>query len=187
MSPAQRFFWIGCALEAALCLLALGLNGLSGRALWADLHWNQTHLLAGLLATLPALALFVLTLHASHGPLGRLRSFLEGTIRPLFNQWTLWQLLLISLLAGLGEELLFRGAVQGLLVDWLGLLPGLILASLLFGACHPMTLAYLMITTLIGLYLGSLWIVTGNLLAPIVTHALYDFLALLYLLHYRQP
>jgi membrane protease YdiL (CAAX protease family) len=35
------------------------------------------------------------------------------------------------------------------------------------------------------LYLGWLWLASGNLLAPIITHGLYDFLALAYLTRRR--
>ena len=34
---------------------------------------------------------------------------------------------------------------------------------------------------LIGAYLGLLWLLSRNLLAPMITHALYDFGALVYL------
>ena len=37
-------------------------------------------------------------------------------------------------------------------------------------------------TAIAGLYLGALWLVSGNLLAPILAHACYDFLALLWFL-----
>lgn len=184
---SQRFFWIGCAFELALSIVALGLNALLGQPLWSNLSWDPQACVAGVAATFPALGLFFLTVHASKGPLLHLKEFLNTAIRPLFQNWSLWQLLLISLLAGLGEELLFRGVVQGNLTRWLGVIPGLMLASLLFGACHPMTKSYLIITTFIGVYLGALWIVTGNLLAPIITHALYDFLALVYFLRFSKP
>ena len=40
-----------------------------------------------------------------------------------------------------------------------------------------------MLAGLIGIYLGWLLAATDNLLVPIVAHAAYDFLALVYLLH----
>ena len=178
---SRRFFWIGCALEAGLTLVAITINALARRPLLSDLDWNPAHAWAGCLATLPVLALFLFLMRSSQGPLGGLRSYLQHQIRPLFVGWNTGQLLLISLLAGFGEELLFRGVIQSGLTHWLGTVPGLVLGSLIFGACHPMTAAYLVVTTFMGVYLGSLWIITGNLLAPVITHALYDFLALVYL------
>ena len=55
------------------------------------------------------------------------------------------------------------------------------MASLLFGIAHAITPAYLVLAALIGEYLGGLWLWTGNLLAPIIAHAGYDFIALWYL------
>ena len=41
---------------------------------------------------------------------------------------------------------------------------------------------YAVIATLVGAYLGVLWFAAGNLLAPITTHAFYDFVAPVYFL-----
>ena len=38
-----------------------------------------------------------------------------------------------------------------------------------------------MIATLLGAYLGGVWIPTGNLLTVIIAHAIYDFVALVIL------
>ena len=86
------------------------------------------------------------------------------------------------LTAGVGEEVLFRGFLQGALGQWLGTGPGLVLASVVFGAAHPVTPAYVLIASVIGVYLGGLWLVSGNLLVPMLAHGLYDFVALLMLL-----
>lgn len=79
----------------------------------------------------------------------------------------LWQALLLAILSAGGEELFFRGALQPN-VGWLA-------ASLLFGLMHigpgrdyvPWTV----FAILVGGLLGWLFIATGNLLAPIVAHA----------------
>ena len=54
----------------------------------------------------------------------------------------------------------------------------LLLASLLFGLAHAITRTYVVLATVFGIYLGWLWTASGNLLVPIVAHALYDFVAL---------
>src|SRR5262249_54526611 len=61
---------------------------------------------------------------------------------------------------------------------WLGLAA----ASVLFGLLHAVTPTYAVLATLMGGYLGGLWMATGNILAPIIVHALYDFVVLYYLL-----
>jgi membrane protease YdiL (CAAX protease family) len=62
----------------------------------------------------------------------------------------------------------------------------LLVASLIFGACHWITPAYAAVASLIGFYLGWLLLATGNLWTPIVAHAFYDFLALVYLVKCKR-
>jgi membrane protease YdiL (CAAX protease family) len=45
---------------------------------------------------------------------------------------------------------------------------------------------YLVLAGLIGLYLGGIWLATGNLLVPIIAHAMYDFVALVYFVKTRK-
>jgi uncharacterized protein len=85
------------------------------------------------------------------------------------------------LLAGLGEELLFRGVLQPVLARWLGVAGGLVVSNVLFGLLHPLIWTYIVLSFLLGLYLGALGLWSGNLLVVIVAHGLYDFLALCYL------
>ena len=63
----------------------------------------------------------------------------------------------------------------------------LALASLLFAAAHLITWTYALIVAFIGAYLGLLLIWTGNLLTPMITHAVYDFIALVYFLRLYRP
>lgn len=184
---SQRFFWFGCGLEAALG--ALGGLGL----LWQGrpfAEWWQPEARAiglGLGATIPLLLFFHRTMTSVRGPFAPLRFWLEATVRPLMRPWTVGQIAMVSILAGVGEELLFRGAIQGWAGARWGPAAGLILASGLFGAAHCVSLRYALLTVLVGVYLGLLMQVTGSLLAPVLTHALYDFVALVYLLRIHRP
>jgi hypothetical protein len=144
--------------------------------------WDPAAIAWGAAATLPLLLALWLCTRFPLGPLKALKRVVQQSIVPIFGGCTLVDFALISLVAGIGEEMLFRGVVQEGLSQlsaspWLAL--GL--ASLLFGLVHPITTTYAVLAALIGLYLGALWLATGNLLVPIVTHALYDFGALLYL------
>jgi membrane protease YdiL (CAAX protease family) len=108
----------------------------------------------------------------------RLMEAVEDRVAPLFAGASAGHLAAVALLAGLGEEALFRGVVQEALA---GPLPGwaaLLLASLIFGALHWVTATYATLAAIVGGYLGLLYLITGNLLAPIVTHVLYDLVAL---------
>lgn len=73
----------------------------------------------------------------------------------------------LALLSGFGEELLFRGALQPR-VGWFA-------ASLLFGLVHVGPgrdfLPWTVFAILAGGLFGGLFLATGNLVAPIVAHA----------------
>jgi membrane protease YdiL (CAAX protease family) len=168
--------------EGGLAPLALLLGRLLGRPALAGFAWSGRDALAGALATLPMLALLGALVRWPVGPLARIKRFFDREVGPLLRSRPWHDLLLVSLAAGVGEEMLFRGVIQGVLGDWLGLWAGLAVASLVFGACHPITPAYAVIAAGLGAYLGAVWLLTGNLLAAIVAHGLYDFLALLVLL-----
>ena len=136
-------------------------------------EWDLEALLWGALAALPPLSLLFWMLSPGGQDLefvGRIRSVLSEHIGGTVASLQLWQMALIALAAGIGEEVLFRGALQPRM--------GLLLTSLLFGLLHPFTLAYAVIVTAFGLYLGWLQEKGGNLLLPITTHAIYDFVAL---------
>ena len=108
-------------------------------------------------------------------------------LQPLFGKWSILQLLVISVIAGISEEAFFRGAIQGSLADRVNVILAVVLASALFGAFHLITWTYAIIAAFIGAYLGLLWIWTGDLMTPMITHAVYDFVALVYFLRiYRS-
>ena len=69
------------------------------------------------------------------------------------------------------EELLFRGVLHPL--------AGPFWSNVLFGLAHFITPTYAVLAGLLGAYLGGLLELSENLLAPIITHGLYDFLAFL--------
>ncbi len=147
-------------------------------------------LLWGLIATAPMLLMFYITYRFPIGPLRKLRRVVEELLVPLFAKASLLQLALISLAAGVGEELLFRGLLQSALTEqfegeqrWLW---PLVIASVGFGICHWITTAYAVLAALIGVYLGLLYLRTGNIVAPILAHALYDFVALVFLVKIRS-
>ncbi|QBM17798.1 hypothetical protein MARI_19190 [Marinobacter sp. JH2] len=93
-------------------------------------------------------------------------------------------LLLLSLLAGVGEELLFRGAIQGGLLQYTEQWTAVIVASLLFGLVHYVSFTYFVIATGLGLVLGTAYQLSGSLIMVMVWHAVYDVLALYFLLNY---
>ncbi len=113
----------------------------------------------------------------------------DEMVSPMFGECRVGDLLLISVLAGIGEELLFRGLIHEVLAGWL--LPwwgeeaaaaaSLVVVSGLFGAAHWLSKEYALFAMVMGLLLGWMALATGNLLASMVAHGVYDFGALLML------
>jgi membrane protease YdiL (CAAX protease family) len=139
----------------------------------------------GLVATGPLIVGLVVIDHFPLGPLAKLREATEEVVLQMFRGASFVQLAAVSIAAGLGEELLFRGLVQAGLTNLIGgpLAPwiALAVASILFGVCHWLSTTYAILAMLAGAYFGLLLILTGNLWTPIVAHAAYDLLALIYL------
>lgn len=172
--------------EAGLAPFSIVVGWMLGHLPLQSFSWNGRDALIGAVAALPLFLLFLSMLRWPVGPLCRLKDLCELEVVPLFRE-SLWsELALISLSAGVGEEMLFRGVFQATFMEWFGTLWGVVLAGLLFGLLHPMSVTYIAIAGLLGLYLGAIWIYNGNLLTVMVTHALYDFIALAYLIRLRS-
>ena len=140
-------------------------------------------LLAWTAAGLAAMgALWWLEESAPWESLRRFRAFVDGELGSFFAPLTTAQIAVISAAAGIGEELLFRWALQGGLAAILGGAAGTALAwlavSLLFGLAHAVTWMYAAIATAMGLILGGLMIASGSVLPAILAHAIFDFAAI---------
>lgn len=81
----------------------------------------------------------------------------------------------LALLSAVGEELLFRGAIQPV--------AGLVLASTIFALLHigpdGRLSTWSLWTFIAGLLLGSMYEHTGNLIVPMVTHFVVNFYSLM--------
>ena len=171
----------------------LGLNAWRTPAL--PLQWSS-HLLAiavGLLATLPLIGLLIVFEHWPPRSLAKLRQSVDKQIVPLLKGHSLAQFAVLALCAGVGEELLFRGLLQTWLEQWLpDIMPGgrivtsILIAGVIFGACHWINDQYALMAAIVGMYLGAVFVLSNHLLAPMTAHAAYDFFALWYLVLYRQ-
>lgn len=175
--------------EALLIPLALGLALLLAQTPWAEFRWPPGTLLWSVLATVPLVA--GLALSAAVGP--RWFRELDGLVRPavevLFRGRGHGAVVVAALLAGFGEELLFRGVLQAWLAGLAGPWSGLVLAAIVFGLLHAVSRAYFVVATVMGLYLGAIYEFTGNLMVVSLVHALYDWIAIEYVLYRiaREP
>ena len=196
LNARQNLLVLGTIVEGGLVILALGLA-------WLGL-WDQTQpletlfksweawkapALLGCVATIPMLAYLVVFHFWTPKFLSPMQRFVDLKLKPLFQGSSLVEMLVLSLMAGFGEELFFRWCLQGgithLLIPSMGtggsIAIGVIVASLLFGACHWVNSAYGATTFLVGIYLGMLMVWSGSWLVPAIAHALFDFVAMIYI------
>jgi membrane protease YdiL (CAAX protease family) len=82
---------------------------------------------------------------------------------------------LVSVTAGVCEEVLFRGYLMWYLSAFLGIAPAILLSSVLFGLAHLYQgKKGILQTGIVGLVFAILYVVTGALWAPMLIHALVD-------------
>lgn len=186
---ATRTTAVAVAFESALGVFALAIAWLFGRDLFVLLDWKPVAVLWGVVASLPWAVAAIAVHRWPVGPLRHLTRLVDQLVVPLFKGCTIAETMAVSMAAGLGEELLFRGLLQGALAERWGTPAALLIASLAFGLAHPMSGSYVALATLLGLYFGALWYWTGNLLVPIAAHAMYDAVVLSYLVRgpLRRP
>lgn len=167
--------------EAGVLALAIAIGWVLSIDPFAGLAYRVDHLVVGLAATVPPVVALWLLQRSTVPTVVEFRRVVEELVGPLFAETPTTYVMALALTAGVAEEVLFRGLLQDGLTGLMGWLPALLLASVLFGAVHWLTRLYAFLAGLVGLYLGALYLLTGNLLVPIVVHALYDVVALGYL------
>ena len=101
----------------------------------------------------------------------------EQTVKALLSAQSLNDLLLnlffVAVLAGVGEELLFRGLIQRILVRKYGRWTGIVIAAILFSAMHMQFYGFFP-RFLLGVVLGILFAYSGSLWVAILAHFFYD-------------
>ena len=90
----------------------------------------------------------------------------------------MWWWRLISVTAGICEEVVYRGFLIAVLAAAMNTWAAVLVAAFIFGLNH----AYqgpkgILKTGLVGLALGGLFVLTGSLWAPMLVHAVMDLLA----------
>lgn len=175
----ENFFRTACLFEASLILLAMFLGWIAGINPFATIHFSETAVLVGMFGTMPLFILFQAMQYLHIEEIQKIRRMLMETLGPSLKNCNWADLMVLASIAGIAEEILFRGVLQPWLENHWGLNIGLILSNLVFGAVHEVTPLYFFIATLVGIYLGLSLGYGGerNLLIPIIIHSLYDFLA----------
>jgi hypothetical protein len=157
-----------------LLLLTLLLAALSGVSPFDKIRLSVADLLIGAAAALGMMAVF--------GFISPVRQQAEDIMGPPLAACRWYDLLLLAILVGLIEELLFRGVLEpwGAQISPLASFLGV---NLLFGLLHAVSIPYAVVATLLGGVLSLLahWPGEFNLLRPITAHALYDFIGFLWI------
>lgn len=112
--------------------------------------------------------------------------FSREIIVPLCSRITPLQAFYIGILSGIGEEILFRGALNLLLIRWGGVPLAFILSSVLFAWIHFIgtTKRYggmIPLYTGVGAILWMVWYATDSLTAAAATHGTYNFFAIVWI------
>ena len=176
MTPGARLTLLAVLTQAGLAAAAIAGASVAG----VQIRWGGERPVAAVglgLATAAGLAVTNLVLlHRPSGPWRRVRVAVDEVLVPTFSALVPWQMVLVSVAAGVSEELFFRGWLQPLL--------GLPAASVVFGLAHvagPRMLAFGVWAMGMGVAMGGLAFMTGGLLASMTAHACYDVLAFHYL------
>ena len=185
----HSFFSSACFFEAALIPLAIFLGSIGSINPFSNIFFTETALANGVIGTIPLILIFLAFEQIQAKSVGNIRRLLLETLGPglLDRHWT--DLLILALIAGIAEELLFRGVIQPWIEQFWGVTAGLVISNCIFGLVHAVTPLYALLAGLVGIYLGlSLNYGTEkNLLVPIIIHGLYDFLAFVALIRmYRK-
>jgi membrane protease YdiL (CAAX protease family) len=181
---APDFFKSACYFEAALILVAIVLGQIADINPFANIVFSESALAYGLLGAIPLFLMFLGMEQLQAKSVSHIRKLLLNTLGPGLHQYHWTDLFLLAALAGVSEELVFRGVIQPWIENSWGLAAGLIVSNILFGLVHAVTPLYAALAALVGVYLGLSLDYGGerNLLTPIIIHSFYDLLAFIALM-----
>jgi membrane protease YdiL (CAAX protease family) len=183
------FFKSACLFEASLILVAIGLGWIASINPFENIYFSEVAVLYGVIGTVPLFLMFLALERTPGESVVKIKNLLLNTLGPGLHSYHWTDLLILASIAGLSEELLFRGVIQPWIENSWGATAGLIVSNILFGLVHAVTPLYAVLAFLVGIYLGLSLTYGGetNLLVPIIIHGFYDFLAFVVLMRiYRS-
>lgn len=185
----DSFFKTACYFESALILVAVALGWVAHIDPFEFIIFNEPAIINGILGTLPLCVIFIALNQIQIESLQKIREMLYTTLGPGLSKLHWTDLFVLAAVAGISEEILFRGVIQPWLENSWGVMAGILVSSVIFGLMHAVTAMYFVMATVVSIYLGFYLDYDGtrNLLTPIIIHSLYDFFAFIVLLHsYHQ-
>lgn len=163
---------------ALLGVVAWALSLLTHTPLAPQFRWSATDAAIGLAGTAPLVLGLWWFMETPRPMIARFRQSQIVFFAEIGFRFTPARIVLMALFAGVFEELLFRGVLQTAIANAAPVLVAILLSNLIFGAVHWRNALYALIAGLVGAWIGVLFMFTGNLLTPIVTHAAYDIVAI---------
>ncbi|MBL4888919.1 MAG: CPBP family intramembrane metalloprotease [Candidatus Lindowbacteria bacterium] len=177
----EQVLGLAASVEGGMGLLALVFSSVFGFVLFPDFVLNPSVLSLSIVLTIPVLCLFMTVRLLPFETVQITNTTMDELLKPIIKPCSFGDLAVISILAGLGEEMLFRGVLQYTLYEQIGPYASIIAVGLLFGATHYISMFYAILATSMGIYLGSLFFITENLWVPTIVHSFYDFVILVIL------
>jgi membrane protease YdiL (CAAX protease family) len=178
---------LGVFAEGGLAPLAVLLGWIMSRSPLREFSWDLGGALYGVIAAIPPVVVMLTLLRHPFWRFVEVKRFFKDELLPLLNNSRWDDLILIAIATGVGEEMLFRGLFQPILAVEVGVAAAVLITSLLFAALHPISIPYFIVMFALGLYLGTLCVVSGNLLTSMTCHGTYNFLLLARLLRLHDP
>ena len=185
----KNFFKVACYFEGSLILVAIVLGWVTDINPFENIVFSEMAILYGIMGTAPLFIFFLALYQVQTDAFQQIKRTLLETLAPNMHRYHWTDLFILGAIAGITEEILFRGVVMPWMEATWGMNGGLIASSILFGLVHAVTPLYALLATLVGIYLGLSMDYGGerNLLTPIIIHGFYDFLAFLVIVHtYRS-
>ena len=175
----DEFFKSACYFEASLILVAVFLGWVADIDPFENIYFSETAIAYGVIGTIPLFLMFLALEKMQGESVVKIRKLLLNTLGPGLHRYHWTDLLILAAIAGVSEELLFRGVIQPWIETSWGITVGLIASNIVFGLVHAVTPLYAALAALVGIYLGLSLDYGGdrNLLIPIIIHGFYDFLA----------
>ena len=164
--------------QGSLFILSCGLYYIFRREHWLNDLWNGQWSLLMIVYTglIAGIGIRLLTMIIGEA-WPNYHQIMEGTVVRSLEGIDNWDLILISLIPAIVEEIFFRGLLQSFI--------GIFFSSLIFAILHWGFVKKLWIygvhALVISLFFGWLYVSTGSLLTTVVAHFTNNFLAGLYI------
>jgi membrane protease YdiL (CAAX protease family) len=172
-------------------LITEGLVTIVAWILWGlfevELRWGEplTSIILGLLWVLP---LFIgnelLSLFIEQNPSSIFARFSKEVVTPLCEAVPPLLALILGILSGFGEELLFRAVLLPLFTPVTGVYGAILMSSILFAWVHFIGQerkygALIPLYTLVGVYFSIIFLLHGTALPVMICHGTYNFMVIL--------